>query len=189
MPEISALILAAGKGRRTGSPKYQLCYGGKTFFQHIYDNLFGCKIKKILTVIRKDYEESFKNKFKKEYVINETPDNGMLSSVITGFNKLKKYDAIIVYPVDHPLVKKETIENLIYCYISFPGNIIKPLYKKLSGHPIIIPLKLFDNINPDEYKDLNSIIKNSKIESVYLISEDEGVIRNINTGDDLKNIR
>lgn len=185
LPEIAALILAAGKGSRIGTPKFLLEYGGKTFIKHIYDNLNQCNVRKILTVIRKEFEEWFAKNFKGEYIINEFPEQGMLSSVVLGINELKNYDGILIYPVDHPFIRKETVVELINSFILHPGSFIKPIYENLSGHPVIIPSSLNDEITSGKSGDLNSVIKNSKINTILLKTNDSGVLKNINTPNDL----
>lgn len=185
MQNISALILAAGKGSRIGSPKYLLKYGEKTFLQQIYDNLVECNFAKILTVIRKEFKEWFAENFKGEYVINEFPEQGMLSSVILGINALKNNSGILIYPVDHPYVRIETIQELINSFILNPGSAIKPVLDNSSGHPIIIPSSLYNEITSGKSGDLNSVIRNSNINTIRLKTNDAGVLKNINTPKDL----
>lgn len=185
MQNISALILAAGKGSRIGTPKYSLKCGEKTFLQHIYDNLVECNFAKILTVIRKEFNEWFEENFKGEYVINEFPKQGMLSSVVLGINALKNYDGILIYPVDHPHVRIETIQELIKSFNLNPESVIKPVYKNSSGHPVIIPSSLYNEIISGKSGDLNSVIRNSKINTIRLKTNDAGVLKNINTPEDL----
>lgn len=185
MQEIAALILAAGKGSRIGSPKYLLKYRGKTFIQHIYDNLFKCGLKNIVAVIRKEYEEWFRENFKGNYLINKFPEMDMLSSVILGIEKLTEFKGIMIFPVDHPHVKKETVSGLINSFNLHPGNVIKPVFENSSGHPVIIPSSLFMDISSGKFSDLNSVIRNSNINTIRLKTNDEGVLRNINTSEDL----
>lgn len=185
MQNISALILAAGKGSRIGTPKFLLEYGGKTFIEHIYDNLVECNFAKILTVIRKEFNEWFEENFKGEYVINEIPEQGMLSSVILGINALKNNDGILIFPVDHPHVRIETIQELIKSFNLNPESVIKPVYKNSSGHPVIIPSSLYNEITSGKSGDLNSVIRNSKINTIRLKTKDMGVLKNINTPEDL----
>jgi molybdenum cofactor cytidylyltransferase len=185
MQNISALILAAGKGSRIGKPKFLLEYGDKTFLEHIYDNLLECNIGNILTVIRKESEEWFLENFKGEFVINDFPEGGMLSSVILGINSLKNNDGILIYPVDHPHVRRDTVQKLITSFNLHPGSIIKPVYKNSSGHPVIIPSAFYNEIISGKSGDLNSVIRNSNVNTIHLKTNDAGVLKNINTPEDL----
>jgi len=185
MQNISALILAAGKGSRIGKPKFLLEYGGKTFLEHIYDNLLECNIGNILAVIRNEFEEWFAENFKGKYIINEFPGQGMLSSVVLGIYALKNYDGILIYPVDHPHVRIETVQELINSFNLHPGSFIKPVYKNSSGHPVIIPSSLYNDIISEKSGDLNFVIRNSNVNTIHLKTNDAGVLKNINTPEDL----
>ncbi len=65
-----------------------------------------------------------------------------------------------------------------------PNSIIKPTHKNIPGHPIIIPNKIKNFINP-EIQSLNQLTKTSSLNTIYLEVEDRTILKNINTIKDL----
>lgn len=187
MLNVSAIIPAAGSGKRIGTPKYKLKIGEEYFVNLIVSKLRLAGLENIACVIRKEDIEWFKeNALPVNCIINDKPESGMIHSVMLGINQLKESDGVLIFPVDHPLVQTETVKILINTFEENNTSIIKPLINDLSGHPIIIPNKLFDAIlqnNTDN--NLNNIILDSNLTVKKVELEDSGITKNINRISDL----
>lgn len=190
MLNVSAIILAAGSGKRVGTPKLKLKIGEEYFVNLIITKLKSAGIENIVCVIRNDDEEWFKQNAKPvQRIINYKPESGMIHSVMLGINQLKESDGVLIFPVDHPLVQTETVKILINTFEENNTSIIKPFINDLSGHPILIPNKLFDAIlqnNADN--NLNNIILDSNLTVKKVEVEDSGITKNINKKDDLEKL-
>ena len=188
MKNISAVILAAGSGTRIGIPKLKLIHKNEFFVNIISINLKSGGINNVVCIIRKDDTNWFKeNADCPEYIVNYNPELGMLSSVKLGIEKYLKHDGVLLFPVDHPFVTNDTIKSLISDFKKNTNSVIKPFYKDKSGHPLIIPGTLFKYIvNSDNMKTLNDIIKESGISEIRIDVDDEGILKNVNSIEDLK---
>ena len=142
----------------------------------------------ILCITNKNNNDWALNNFPQlQTIINPFPENGMLSSVFCGikFNEINP-DGYLIIPVDLPFVKRETYNLLIKTFLENSDSIVKPQYKKNSGHPIIIPKTLINFITESGINNcLNEIIKKSKINKVIVETEDDGILKNINYPEDL----
>jgi CTP:molybdopterin cytidylyltransferase MocA len=188
LKNISAIILAAGSGKRIGTPKLKLKIGEDYFVNLIVDKLKLAGIKNIVCVIRKDDKEWFEqNTISVTYVENPNPDSGMIHSVFLGINYFKDSSGCIVFPVDHPLVKTDTIRSLIKVFQENIASIVKPGFKSISGHPVIIPDQLFGSVLNKENENLNNVILSSGLSIIHVDVEDEGILKNINYKTDLDN--
>jgi len=185
--QISAVILAAGSGKRIGIPKLKLKHGKDFFVNVVVRNLKSACINDICCVIRNDDLGWFNdNADCSEYIVNNSPESGMISSVKLGVEKYLKQDGVLLYPVDHPFVTADTIKRLIGNFKKNNNLVIKPYYKGKSGHPLIIPGILFQYIvNSDNIKTLNEIIKESGLSEIRIDVDDEGILRNINRIEDI----
>ena len=184
MHNISAVILAAGSGTRIGVPKLKLKHRGEYYVNLIISKLKYAGIEDVVCVIRKEEEEWFKqNALSVQYLINDNPETGMIHSVYLGINHFKGLKGVIVFPVDHPFVKTETITKLKNEFEENNESIVKPLYDGVSGHPIIIPKRLFGFINGSD--NLNLVIQKSGLRVLEVIVNDEGILKNINYIEDL----
>jgi molybdenum cofactor cytidylyltransferase len=189
--QTSALILAAGSGTRIGTPKLKLKIGGKSFLSIIADNIFSAGINEIVCVVSKDSLEWAKEREPNlNYAINSNPEDGMLSSVFYGTKELKKCDNVLIIPVDHPYVGKDTYKILTEESKKNNNIIIKPRFVDKAGHPVIVPFNLLKTIDEKCFSvGLNEIIKMSKYKQVYINVNDGGVLKNVNTLNDFENIK
>ena len=187
MKNISAVILAAGSGTRIGIPKLKLKHQEEFFVNIIANKLKFAGIENIVCVIRKDDLDWFnENTAGLEYSINSNPELGMISSARLGIEKYIKQDGVVLFPVDHPFVKGITIKQLINDFEKNKDSVIKPYYKGKSGHPLIVPISLFNYIiSSENSKTLNEIIKESGILVIRTDVDDDGILRNINSPEDL----
>jgi molybdenum cofactor cytidylyltransferase len=188
LKNISAIILAAGSGKRIGTPKLKLKIGGEYFVNLIVGVLKSAGIENIVCVIRKDDKEWFEQyALSIPYIENPDPESGMIHSVFLGINHFIDSSGVIIFPVDHPLVKTGTITSLIKVFEENNALIVKPGFKGSSGHPIIIPNQLFGSVLNKDNENLNNIILSSGLSIIHLDVEDEGILKNINHKTDLDN--
>lgn len=184
---ISALILAAGSGRRIGMPKLMLEHGGKSFLKIVADKLRNSGIENIICVVSAGtFEWAKKSVPEIKYVINPAPEKGMISSVHVGVKEIKNCNSLLIIPVDYPFVADNTVDKIIGVSKENRNCVIKPVYKEKSGHPVIIPADLFEEILKIDFsKGLDSLIKESGLRQILFQIDDSGILRNINTSDDL----
>ena len=160
--DLCAIILASGKGSRFGKPKSEARMNGMLFSEHIIQTINDAGIKRIA-------------------LANAYQTNSMLETLRQAVteNPATHY---LIFPVDHPFVSSQTIQNLIDGII--PNAIIKPVHQNVSGHPIIIPASLDINTQ-DHGEGLKGIIQLSGLPNKYIHVDDPGILRNINRPGDL----
>lgn len=168
--QIVALIPAAGKGSRYGMPKVDASYNGITFSQMILNTLTEAGVE-IYHVIRDI----------------DTPD--MLASLKVGMNTFQSQnvhpDGWLIWPVDHPTVRAETIKFMMNIFSSRTNSIIIPRHDNKNGHPIIIPASLAipEQSPPNGLKE---VIMLSHLPVHFIEVDDSGILVNINTPEDVK---
>jgi len=167
--DLIAIIPAAGKGNRFGMPKVDASYNGITFAERIIMTLTTAKLDKYILV--RDVE---------------TPD--MLGSIRLGMQKaLSEYgrpDGWVIWPVDHPAVKAETVTTLSTAFAERRNSIIIPRCNGKSGHPIILPgcFVIHEESNP---LGLKGLIIHSDHPVHYVETQDGSILRNFNTPEDM----
>jgi CTP:molybdopterin cytidylyltransferase MocA len=144
----AAVILAAGLSTRMKEFKPLLLLGNATVTDHVTGTFIKSGIAVYLVTGYRG--EELKAGIKKhEITIINNPDyeKGMLSSVQAGVRQMPPgYQAFFVLPVDIPLVKPETIKQLMDTGDENPGKIIYPVYNGERGHPPLIPSRLIPEI-------------------------------------------
>ncbi len=184
---VRAIILAAGSGTRIGLPKLYLKIGERYFLDKICENLFDAGINNVSAVIADEYENTvFKNRLKISWIINPNPKLGMISSVYHGINSGESADGYLIIPVDHPKIQSETFYGLVTSFSRNKNSVIVATYKGVSGHPLVIPKSLALQIENKDYSEgLRGIIRSSGMKIIVQETNDAGVLKNINTKNDL----
>lgn len=179
MKKISAIILAAGLGSRVGQPKWQLVYEGQSFFSIIVNKLLQLQLHEIVCVARK---ASVPSESAVMIATNHHPEYGMISSIYYGVEALQEADGYFIFPVDHPFVALETLQLLEKRYRQEKEVVLCPRYNDQRGHPIIVPKRVARMIplQPVE-RGLKSVIRESPVDIVDVRVSDCGILKNINT--------
>ena len=171
---ITAIILASGKGIRFGMPKAEADFGGATFLEHITQALQQAGITRMH--IARTYQTQDMLATLRQAVAELKTPNQISNAPCTGY---------LVFPVDFPCVKPNTLKILLDGHLQNPAAIIRPSYYGFSGHPIIIPESL--NLDADDRgKGLKGIILHSGSHVIDINVDDEGIHRNIIHPEDLQ---
>lgn len=190
MKNPGAIILAAGKGSRIGTPKIFLKIFDEYFVNIISEKLISAGIFEICCVIAPETDvpkHSFNHQIK--WSRNPQSENGMISSIYWGVQFLKNCDGYLIVPVDHPSFQAKTIIDLKNSFLGNRFCAHKPIFENRSGHPIIIPREVAVQIKPQDYKGgLNQFLINSNCKIKYVETNDPGILKNINTKHELEKV-
>lgn len=176
---IATLILAAGQSKRMGQLKQVMPWGdyillGKTI--EIYQR---AGVEPILVVVGFEAAK-IKKKLANEKVIwidNLSYQEGMSTSIRAGLRELSgETQAVLLALGDLPLVKPETIRNIISAYKQKKPPIVVPRFLGKKGHPVLVAQSLFPqllNIRGD--KGARNIIQGNQKQVLYLDVDDPGI--------------
>jgi molybdenum cofactor cytidylyltransferase len=142
---ISAIVLAAGKSERMGSPKALLPISGRTFLENILDAISRTSIEQIGVVVGHHQKEIEASVRLPSVVFNPDYEKGMITSFQAGIRALS-WDAsgAFLFLVDHPLVEPATIEAMIMNLA--PSRIILPTFQGRRGHPALFSSDVLEEI-------------------------------------------
>lgn len=177
------LILAAGESKRIGSPKALLKIDSETFVERIAYIIGAVGIQDIVVVAGAHYNEIASSLKNIKVIFNAQYEFGQFSSLQTGLRAIpKETEFVIVWPVDLPLVRKETVATLLQ---TVRNPITVPVYHGKKGHPVIYSAETIKKILSMEPthtgKDLFEYFK----DRITLIDvEDPAVLIDIDTAED-----
>jgi len=146
---IEAIILAAGKSQRMGSPKALLPCPEGTFIERIIAMLKQSTVDRITTVLGHEAGriQSGADLSATRVVINGQYELGQLSSLQAALRGVPDdTDAILMCLVDQPFVKTETVDSLIEAFRRTSAPIVLPTYKGKRGHPVLFARPLFEEL-------------------------------------------
>jgi len=184
----AAIILAAGRGERIGTPKHRLPTDGVTFMGRVAGLAQEAGCDPVFCVVAPEEADRVQpgNGAAVRVVVNPDPARGMLSSLQEGLAVLGDAPGVFVFPVDHPYIAPATARLLMECALGQLDAVVKPEYLGRGGHPVYVPAALFGQIqSAGQDASLRTIIADSRIRVVRIIVIDEGVVHNVNTPGDV----
>jgi molybdenum cofactor cytidylyltransferase len=143
MPNIGAVILAAGKSSRLGQPKQLLQFRGRTLVRRIVDAAHEAGCSPIVVVIGSDKDKVARELERTNAVIVENVNwsDGMGTSIRSGVQRsldgAPNVEAIVLLVCDQPLVDSHTIEQLIALGAKTKKAIVASSYAGTLGVPAL----------------------------------------------------
>lgn len=190
MKKISAIVLAAGISSRMGSLKQLADFKGKKMIEIVLEKIKRDYFHEIILVLGYKYEEIVKyQKIRADkIVINEEYEKGISSSLKKGvLNISNSSEGFAIFLADQPLIKEESIEKVVSTFNNKNCMIVAPIYKKEIGHPVIFHKSLSSEIMKlSGDVGAKSIIEKYKHRACFVEVDDEGILIDIDTPEDLK---
>ena len=163
MPQICAIILAAGESRRMGTNKLLLPFRGQAMIHRVIDNARQAGIEHILIVLGAFRDELLPllEGLPVRHCYNGNYQNGMLSSVQCGLQNLPAgMDAVILFLGDQPMIPGEVALLLMKEYEKSKKGIMVPVYMGKRGHPVLIDTKYSQAIETlDQTEGLRALLR------------------------------
>jgi CTP:molybdopterin cytidylyltransferase MocA len=136
---IVGVVLAAGEGRRIGGPKALLRIGGESFLTRVATVLARPGVSEVVAVVGHEATRVVVEAAPPRalgIVENRAYREGMLGSILRGLQEAEQRgaDAILLHPVDHPLVTSDTVDRVVAALVD--GAIVAvPSHGGHRGHP------------------------------------------------------
>ena len=141
--KIFPIILAAGPSHRLPFPKPLAMFGGKTALAIAMENctrlelpvvVLGCDGKRVRRAVP----------HKAKVVWNRGWQLGQITSLRRALKQIPADATFLIYPIDHPLLKRKTIQQLVRAFRTRKESqeIAIPRHGSLYGHPAIVSGKL-----------------------------------------------
>jgi molybdenum cofactor cytidylyltransferase len=192
---IPALVLAAGRSTRMGRAKALLTLPpahDTTFVARLAAALLDGGAADVFVVGRPD-DEALRSEVERvartagrvRFVENANADRGQLSSLIAGLNAADHpgIRAVLVTPVDLPLVRPATVAALLETFSKSAAPIVRAVRDGRHGHPVIFGRSVFGALRrADPDIGARAVVRAHQVLDVDV--GDPGVLHDIDTPDD-----
>ncbi len=186
----AGVILAAGRSSRMGRSKpLLLAPDGRTFVARLVDALHSGGVDALFVVGRPDDQplrlavESHASHAR--WIENPDADTGgQLSSLLAALRKADRpgIRAVMVVPVDAPMITAETVAMLLSVFTSTQGAIVRARYQGRNGHPVIFSRAMFDELRrADPSRGAKAVLRAHRDGIVEVDVDDPGVAGDIDT--------
>ena len=188
---IPGIILAAGASTRMGRPKALLGAHGQSFVSTIIQTLLRAAVAPIVVVIRPGADDIADEIVRSGGlpVVNPVPEDGQLSSLLTGLGAVDDgvAPAVLVTLVDVPSIRTETVASLLARLSASDAPILRATHRGRHGHPVVFRRSVFDALRR---ADLNvgakAVLRAYVVEDVEV--DDAGVAADIDTPEDYRRV-
>lgn len=184
----NTMILSAGESKRMGFPKALLDSGdGRKFLEMILDAVKNISIasEKIIIVLGYHRDRILEGIDTNgcTVVTNPEPENGQLSSLISGLGEVDEDClGILLCLVDHPLVEGETYGRIVKYALENPGKIILPRYGDRKGHPVFFPREIFCDLKESPLdQGARYAVQKNRYRIMVVDVDDPGILKDIDT--------
>lgn len=151
---ISAIILAAGASSRMGQPKAALPFGqtGETVLSRIVSTILAGGVTSVAVVAGAHLDAARqampRHERRARVIAHLGWEQGQLSSLVAGLDAIDEpsLEAVMVTPVDVPLVTPATVAALISAWRRTRAPIVRPVDGERHGHPVIFDRSVFDEL-------------------------------------------
>ena len=191
MNDLGAIVLAAGASTRMKKQKMLLPYGDETIIERVIKNIKSVIEFNIHVVLGSHFEEISKkiSNLQVDICINENYPDGMLSSVIRGFDAVSEnVKAVLVFLGDQPQTPPEVSRKVLPAWSESEKGIIIPTFDGRRGHPTLIETGYRDEIrNLDKNQGLRQLMKIFQDDVYEVECGRNEILRDIDTPEDYQN--
>ena len=122
---------------------------------------------------------------------NPAPERGQLSSLLVALMAIDHpgVRAMLVAPVDLPLVSPATVHAVLEGYRRTGAPIVRPARDGFHGHPILFDRSLFDELRrADPERGAKPVVRAHAADGLEVEIEDEGAFADVDTPEDYKRV-
>ena len=183
-PKIGCVIMASGLGKRFGGNKLMADFQGKPMIQRALDATDGLFAKRVI-ITRHESVAALCREQNLDVVLHDLPYRN--DTVRLGLEALGDLDACMFLPGDQPLLRRETVANLLQNWVEHPNYIIRPIHEDTEGSPVLFPSWAFPELkNLPEGKGGNIVIKNHPHDIICVSISDPFELADVDTPDTLE---
>ncbi|UBH08746.1 molybdenum cofactor guanylyltransferase MobA [Macrococcus armenti] len=191
------VILAGGASTRFGSNKALHKIDGKPFYEHVYEAFKESDVSRIVLSTNKQMTSYFELEIKEKqldmHVVTDIEaDCGPMSGIYTVMETIAS-ESYFVVSVDTPFITTEAINYLISCFNTRSVNVLcykdnLQVHRTIAiYHRSLLPV-IRESIGQKRYA-LKQLTAEAQFIPVSEVSEESEWYANINTKNDLQNVR
>jgi molybdenum cofactor cytidylyltransferase len=177
------IVLAAGRSERMGRSKALLRVGDQTFLRAAVETLGEAGCGDVVVVAGSAEVEAEARSAGARVVWNDDIASEQIDSLRLGLAAAgEDAAAALVLPVDHPLVRPDTVRAIVEAGAGRPGAVVRPVCAGRPGHPTLFPRAVWPALlDRPLLHGARSLVDDPAIATVDLAVDDEGVVADIDT--------
>ncbi len=187
-PRVAGVIPCSGASVRMGTEKALLDAAGATFVARVVEALRDGGCDPVFAVVpdagARAAEEA--RAAGARVLVNLEPGEGPITSLRIALLTLDaSADAVAFCPVDHPLIRSETVRLLLDGFAGERRQLVIPVHEGRHGHPTLFGRALYPELSDPGLTGGARTVVHRHIDDALLVPvDDEGVVTDIDTPGD-----
>jgi molybdenum cofactor cytidylyltransferase len=187
---LGAIVLAAGDSTRMGTAKAVLPDArGRPFVARLVRTFQAAGIEEVVVVTGTAHDAivaalDHEGVRPPRVVRNSDPSRGQLSSLWTGLDALQplELEAILMTPVDVPLVKEDTVRTVVEAWRRRRAPIARPVMGDRHGHPVLFDRTMFAELRRAPLGEgAKAVVHGHQDQLLNIEVDDEGCLTDVDT--------
>lgn len=144
--KIGCVLMASGNAKRFGDNKLNKKLDGVSLIDRALNAIPSEKLYKVVVVSQ--YEEVISKAEKRGFVgvKNKHPDFGISHTIKLGIDTISDCDAIMFMVSDQPLLKKDSVSQMLEFYKENSDFIVGMSYNGVRGNPCVFPKEFYPEL-------------------------------------------
>jgi molybdenum cofactor cytidylyltransferase len=176
---VAAIILAAGRSSRMGTPKLLLPYNGRPIVNWVLGAACASRVDPIVVILGHEAQQvdaALRAERGFLAIHNQWYAEGMSTSLRIGLAVTSKdVDGAIILLGDQPLITAEIINAMIAESASAPDAIIAASYQGRRGNPVLFPRRYFAELETITGDEGGRLVLARHLERVRLVEIDDAL--------------
>jgi molybdenum cofactor cytidylyltransferase len=192
---LSLIVLAAGKSTRMrGRNKLLIRSHKKTIIRRVVESALSSNVDEVIIVLgwEADKVRDELTDLPCRFVVNKNYEEGQSSSVKAGLAEIAAgTEAVLILPGDVAMIDPHSINTVIETYNKRKTPVVVACHAGRHGHPILLSKQLFREIEliNEATFGLKSVVSRHENEVQMVETSSENVLRDIDTPEDLKQLK
>ncbi|MGH7655159.1 MAG: nucleotidyltransferase family protein [Gemmatimonadaceae bacterium] len=181
---VAVVIIGAGAGTRFGGPKAEATLGdGRRFLDTVVETAMSAGLDPVIAVLPPGVAAPAGVRG----VVNPNPKSEQIVSARLGLAQLTNapVSSALLWPVDHPFVTLESVLAILDTARRTSAHIVIPVYNARRGHPAWFHRETWRELMTIPDGGARGVIHADPSRVAEVEVQDRGVLRDIDTRDDL----
>jgi molybdenum cofactor cytidylyltransferase len=187
LPDVSAVVPAAGRGERFGGGKLRARIAGEPLLTHTLRSLLDAGVGSAIVVVSRDTDLDgvvLLGDARVTMAVNVEPARGMFSSIQVGL-AIAGGRVTLLLPGDMPFVSPGTVRAVAERALE-TNALVVPVHGHRRGHPLALPDRLRGPLlAADPCSNLKSALRSLGQARIELTVADPGILHDVDVREDL----
>ena len=187
--KLGCVVMAAGNARRFGENKLAAELDGRSLIRRALEAIPAEEFNSVAVVTQYPEIAALAEEFHFTAIRNEHPDFGISHTIRLGLSQLKDCDGVLFLVSDQPLLRRESVTELVRFWRQQPDQIAALSHGGVRGNPCLFPARFFPELlNLREDRGGNTVIRRHE-DCLVLLEVNQRELTDVDTPEAMKELQ